>query len=55
MGTIKHLNHLLIAATHQSILDVLTDVLDAFFQKICKTVGATNEEINGESLGFPVS
>lgn len=42
------------AATHQSVLDLLTDVLEAFFQKICKLVCTVNEEENGEAAGFPV-
>lgn len=45
----------LIVDTHLSVLDVLTDVLETFFQTICKkVVEATINEENGEDSGFPV-
>lgn len=45
-----------IVATHQSVLDLLTDVLEMFFNKICvKVIAAIRQEEKNESEGFPVS
>ncbi|KAG5865925.1 hypothetical protein JTB14_021171 [Gonioctena quinquepunctata] len=46
--------HIGFETSHQSVLDVLTDVLETFLQKIChKIVDAVIDEEEGHTSGFP--
>lgn len=46
---------LCVTATHQSVLDLLTDVLEEFFVKIAERVKiAQDDESEGKLCGFPV-
>ncbi|XP_018575797.1 uncharacterized protein LOC108914455 [Anoplophora glabripennis] len=46
--------HVGFETTHQSVMDVLTDVLESFFQKFChKFVEVVDDEEKGKNTGFP--